>query len=98
MSIKVGAEAGDQSTEDIIVVRGASAEVDRAVKEILKIVEDAKDDLILSSYVCLFYRLTVLIGSHDVSFDSRSGLKSTASTWDVSSAHKDQVSTSFARR
>ncbi|KAH9061342.1 SCP160 protein [Lactarius vividus] len=50
LSIKVGTEAGDQSTEDIIVVRGASAEVDRAVKEILKIVEDAKDDLILSSY------------------------------------------------
>lgn len=57
LSIKVGAEAGDQSTEDIIVVRGASAEVDRAVKEILKIVEDAKDDLILSSYVCSFYHL-----------------------------------------
>ena len=67
LSIKVGAEAGDQSTEDIIVVRGASAEVDRAVKEILKIVEDAKDDLILSSYVCLFYHLSALIGSHDVS-------------------------------
>ncbi|KAH9176394.1 hypothetical protein EDB89DRAFT_1941161 [Lactarius sanguifluus] len=50
LSIKVGTEAGDQFTEDIIVVRGASAEVDRAVKEILKIVEDAKDDLILSSY------------------------------------------------
>ncbi|KAH9083451.1 SCP160 protein [Lactarius deliciosus] len=50
LSIKVGTETGDQSTEDIIVVRGASAEVDRAVKEILKIVEDAKDDLILSSY------------------------------------------------
>lgn len=50
LSIKVGAQAADQSTEDIIVVRGASAEVDRAVKEILQIVEDAKDDLILSSY------------------------------------------------
>jgi hypothetical protein len=69
LSIKVGAEAGDQSTEDIIVVRGASAEVDRAVKEILKIVEDAKDDLILSSYVCLFYHLAALEGSHDVSFE-----------------------------
>jgi predicted PilT family ATPase len=54
LSIKVGAEAADQSTEDIIVVRGASAEVDRAVKEILKIVEDAKDDLILSSYSVVF--------------------------------------------
>lgn len=54
LSIKVGTEAGDQSAEDIIVVRGASAEVDRAVKEILKIVEDAKDDLILSGYSVVF--------------------------------------------
>jgi transcription antitermination factor NusA-like protein len=52
LSVKVGAEANDPSTEDVILVRGASAEVDRAVKEILKIVEDAKNDLILSSYVC----------------------------------------------
>jgi hypothetical protein len=51
LSIKVGADANDPSTEDVILVRGASAEVDRAVKEILKIVEDAKNDLILSSYV-----------------------------------------------
>ena len=51
LSIKVGAEANDPSTEDVILVRGASVEVDRAVKEILKIVEDAKNDLILSSYV-----------------------------------------------
>lgn len=50
LSVKVGAEANDPSTEDVILVRGASAEVDRAVKEILKIVEDAKNDLILSSY------------------------------------------------
>ena len=51
LGVKVGAEANDPSTEDVILVRGASAEVDRAVKEILKIVEDAKNDLILSSYV-----------------------------------------------
>jgi hypothetical protein len=51
LSIKVGAEANNSSTEDVILVRGASAEVDRAVKDILKIVEDAKNDLILSSYV-----------------------------------------------
>ena len=54
LSVKVGAEANDPSTEDVILVRGASAEVDRAVKEILKIVEDAKNDLILSSYVRSF--------------------------------------------
>ena len=69
MSIKVGTEAGDQSTDDIIVVRGASAEVDRAVKEILKIVEDAKADLILSSHVCLFCQPSASISSHDVSFE-----------------------------
>jgi len=50
LSIKVGAEANNSSTEDVILVRGTSAEVDRAVKDILKIVEDAKNDLILSSY------------------------------------------------
>ncbi|KAJ3513316.1 hypothetical protein NLJ89_g3016 [Agrocybe chaxingu] len=50
LSIKVGAEAGDASTEDIILVRGVSADVDRAVKEIRKIVEDAKNDEIVNSY------------------------------------------------
>jgi hypothetical protein len=51
LSIKVGAQAGDPSTEDIIVVRGSSADVDRAIAEILKIVEDAKNDEIVNSYV-----------------------------------------------
>ncbi|KAF8894055.1 hypothetical protein BD779DRAFT_1504999 [Infundibulicybe gibba] len=50
LSIKVGAEASDSSTEDIILVRGASADVDRAVKEIQKIVENAKNDEIDNSY------------------------------------------------
>lgn len=50
LSVKVGAEVGDASTEDVILVRGASADVDRAVKEILKIVEDAKNDAVVSSY------------------------------------------------
>jgi hypothetical protein len=50
--IKVGAEVNDPSAEVAILVRGLSAEVDRAVKDILKVVEDAKNDLILSSYVC----------------------------------------------
>ncbi|OSD06860.1 hypothetical protein PYCCODRAFT_1431051 [Trametes coccinea BRFM310] len=53
LSIKVGAEAG-QSTEDAILVRGISADVDRAVGEILKIVEDAKNDEIVSSYAVEF--------------------------------------------
>ena len=51
LSIKVGAEAGNATTEDIIVVRGIRADVDRAVKEIKKIVEDAQNDEIVSSYV-----------------------------------------------
>lgn len=50
LSIKVGAEAGDASNEDIILVRGASSDVDRAIKEILKIVEDAKNDEIVNSF------------------------------------------------
>ncbi|PPR02413.1 hypothetical protein CVT26_011381 [Gymnopilus dilepis] len=50
LSIKVGAQAGDPSTEDVILVRGVSADVDRAVKEILKIVEDAKNDEIVNSH------------------------------------------------
>ncbi|GBE81126.1 hypothetical protein SCP_0308520 [Sparassis crispa] len=54
LSIKLGAEAGDPSNEDIIVVRGVSADVDRAVKEILKIVDDAKNDEIVSSYLAEF--------------------------------------------
>ncbi|KAI0630344.1 hypothetical protein C8Q77DRAFT_1200897 [Trametes polyzona] len=49
LSIKVGADAG-QATEDFILVRGISADVDRAVGEIRKIVEDAKNDEIVSSY------------------------------------------------
>jgi hypothetical protein len=51
LSIKVGAEAGVQDAEDIIVLRGVSAEVDRAVKDILQIVEAAKNDRIVNNYV-----------------------------------------------
>ncbi|EPQ57388.1 hypothetical protein GLOTRDRAFT_58711 [Gloeophyllum trabeum ATCC 11539] len=50
LSIKVGADAGDASTEDIILIRGASADVERAAKEILQIVENAKNDEIVNSY------------------------------------------------
>lgn len=60
----MGAEAG-QATEDFIVVRGTSSDVDRVVKEILKIVESAKNDEIVNSYVrvsCFMYtHLPVLI-------------------------------------
>ncbi|KAG2146037.1 uncharacterized protein EDB93DRAFT_1287176 [Suillus bovinus] len=54
LSIKVGAEVGDASDEDVILVRGASADVDRAVKDIIKVVEDAKIDAIVSSYFIEF--------------------------------------------
>ncbi|KAG6898178.1 hypothetical protein C0992_004165 [Termitomyces sp. T32_za158] len=50
LSIKVGIEAGDPETADVILVRGASADVDHAVKEILKIVENAKNDEIDNSH------------------------------------------------
>ncbi|KAF8441452.1 hypothetical protein L210DRAFT_1055834 [Boletus edulis BED1] len=50
LSIKVGAEAGDPSGQDVILVRGVSADVDCAVKEILQVVEDAKNNAIISSY------------------------------------------------
>lgn len=49
LSIKLGADAG-QDSEDYILVRGISADVDRAVAEIRKIVEDAKNEAIVSSY------------------------------------------------
>ena len=51
LSIKVGAEVGDSSTEDVIFVRGVSSDVDRAIKEIYKILQDAKNDEIINSYV-----------------------------------------------
>lgn len=56
MSIKVGAEAGDATTTDVILVRGVSADVDRAVRHIHKIVEDAKNDEIVNSHVRIVSR------------------------------------------
>ena len=53
LSIKIGQEAGGE-TEDFILVRGASADVDRAIKEIYAIAENAKNELIDNSYVCEF--------------------------------------------
>jgi hypothetical protein len=49
LSIKFGAEAF--AGEDDIVVRGTAQDVDRAIKELLQIVADAKNDEIVSSYV-----------------------------------------------
>jgi hypothetical protein len=44
-------DAGENSTEETVLIRGVSADVDRAVKEIRQIVEDAKNDEIVNSYV-----------------------------------------------
>ena len=50
LSIKLGAEAGEE-TEDVILVRGVASEVDRATKDIKDIVEKAKNDEIDNSFV-----------------------------------------------
>lgn len=52
LSIKLGADAGDSSTQDVILVRGATADVNRVVKEINDIVDKASKDAIVSSHVC----------------------------------------------
>lgn len=54
--VKFGADAGDNATEETVLVRGVSADVDRAVKEIRRIVEDAKNDEIVNSYVSFLAR------------------------------------------
>jgi hypothetical protein len=51
ISIKIGRDAGQTDRTDVVLVRGAASEVDRAVQQIHKIVEDAKNDEIESSYV-----------------------------------------------
>jgi hypothetical protein len=60
VSVKVGKDAKHADGEDFILVRGQVSEVDRAVKEINKIVQDAKDDVILSGYVCHFLLIALL--------------------------------------
>lgn len=58
LAIKLGHDAkklvkDDANDNNIIVIRGASADVDRASKEILRIVEEAKNDEIDNSHVSL---------------------------------------------
>ncbi|KAF5393250.1 hypothetical protein D9757_000766 [Collybiopsis confluens] len=50
LSIKFGLDTGDNASEDAVLIRGASSDVTRASKEILKIVENAKNDEIVNSY------------------------------------------------
>ncbi|KAG5638880.1 hypothetical protein H0H81_009183 [Sphagnurus paluster] len=54
LSIKVGVDAGDPENVDVILVRGTSADVDKTVQEILRIVENAKNDEIVNSYYTEF--------------------------------------------
>ncbi|KAL4267736.1 K Homology domain-containing protein [Pleurotus pulmonarius] len=54
LSIKIGAEAGDLTSQDVIKVRGTSADVSSAIKKILEIVEKAKNDEIENSYSTTF--------------------------------------------
>lgn len=51
MVIKFGAKSDEGAIEDTILIRGGSTDVDRAVSEILHIVENAKNDEIINSYV-----------------------------------------------
>ena len=66
LSIKIGAEAGGD-TVDFILVRGASNDVDRAVDEIRQIVKNAETEQIDNSYVCGFFS-----GEFQTSYASRS--------------------------
>lgn len=57
LAIKFGPDANklvsdDMADGNVVVVRGASTDVDRASKEILRIVEQAKNDEIDNSHVC----------------------------------------------
>ncbi|CAG7854693.1 Protein SCP160 AltName: Full=Protein HX [Serendipita indica DSM 11827] len=47
-------EVGGNGQEDIVVIRGSAADVDKATMEILRLVEEAKNDAIDSSYVTEF--------------------------------------------
>ena len=52
--------------EDFILVRGIRTDVDRAVKEILRIVEDAKTEQINNSYVSSWNpSYTILVNYRD---------------------------------
>jgi len=59
LAIKLGVEAAKmlgpemEVDENVIMIRGASSDVDRAAKEILRIVEEAKNDEIVNSHVGL---------------------------------------------
>ncbi len=76
--IKFGKDAGESATEETVLVRGLRSEVERAVAEINKIVTDAKEDEILSSYVSSLRPLPFVEVSHlcDSLSSSKSGRNS----------------------
>lgn len=71
LSIKLGADAGDASTQDIILIRGPRTDVESAVKRIHQIVEDAKNDEIVNSYVRSSQRFLGLSIDLDISAVNR---------------------------
>jgi len=92
LSIKVGAEAGDPSTQDVIVIRGPSLDVDNAVQRIHRIVDEAKNDEIVNSYVriqelCIYFPSDTFFSQQNSTLiKSMSG---------VLLVHKAQASTNF---
>jgi len=90
LSIKVGVEAGDPSTQDVIVIRGPSSDVDNAVQRIYRIVEEAKNDEIVNSYVRLRGLCTYF--SSDTFFSLQNSTL-TKSMLGVLLVHKAQAST-----
>jgi len=93
LSIKLGADAGAAGNEDVILVRGISSDVDRAVKAISNIVESAKNDEIINSYVCRV-PLLFLIGTNFPSSSPSSKLS--GSMLAVSLVRRARALTSFA--
>lgn len=82
LSIKIGKDAKAESV-DVILVRGMSADVDRAVKEILRIVENAENELIDNSHVSIYCFVVVC---KTVTVCSPSNLKSAGTMLAVSLA------------
>ncbi|RXK40531.1 hypothetical protein M231_02183 [Tremella mesenterica] len=54
VSVRVGSKAGSKEGSDDVIVRGPSTEVERVVEQILKIVEDAKNDDIINGHTVEF--------------------------------------------
>ena len=93
LSIKLGAEVGDASTEDIVMVRGIAEDVDRAVKEIEKMVLAAKNDEIDNSYVRMVRSYLAAASTDPAIAISLLSLRSDASSFLVLLERKARAST-----